>query len=190
MGILKKAGDLVYTFRFLKLLTTSFKDTKAYELGLVDEDGKKLKKATTAEEKDAYTPFIRLVFNIKRLMGKAPGGSSKLASYAAALYLIKENYGISEKKIEEALGIKIEDLLWESNQWFVLEDGRLSPGLYRLKNEKVLSEGLHDVVREKDQIRVNNDCYPVGTMMGIPIYEALHIPTKRKIHITSAEIIK
>ena len=67
MGIIKRAGDLVYTFRFLKLLVTSFKDTKAFELGLIDEKGKKQKRPDSAEERDAYTPFHRLVFNIKKL---------------------------------------------------------------------------------------------------------------------------
>jgi len=72
MGIIKRAGDLVYTFRFLKLLVTDFKDTKAFELGLIDEKGKKLKKPVSADERDVYTPFHRLVFNIKKLI---PAGS-------------------------------------------------------------------------------------------------------------------
>lgn len=190
MGILKKAGDLVYTFRFLKLLTTSFEDTKAYELGIVDENGKKLKKPSTPEEKDAYTPFIRLVFNIKKLMGNVPGGKSKVASYAAALYLIREHFGISDRKLEESLNIDVEDLLYESNSWFITDDGRLSPGIYRLKNDKVLSESLDDIVCAKDQIRIGENAYPVSTVMGISIYEAIHVKTKQKVHVTSAEIIK
>ena len=44
MGILKSAADLVYTLRFLKLLTTPFEKTKAYELGIIDDKGKELKK--------------------------------------------------------------------------------------------------------------------------------------------------
>ena len=35
MGILKRAGDLVYTFRFLRLLTTSFEDTEAFKKGII-----------------------------------------------------------------------------------------------------------------------------------------------------------
>jgi hypothetical protein len=66
MGILKKSADLVYTFRFLKLLVTPFDKTKAFELGLIDDKGKKLKKSETSAEKDALTPFIRMVFNICR----------------------------------------------------------------------------------------------------------------------------
>ena len=96
MGIIKRAGDLVYTFRFLRLLTMKFEDTEAYKRGIIDDEGKRLKSYNldTMQEREDYnnfyTPFHRLVFNIKKLMAKAPGGGSKLASYAAALYLIKE----------------------------------------------------------------------------------------------------
>ena len=44
MGILKSAADFVYTIRFLKLLTTPFEKMGAYEIGLIDKDGKVDKK--------------------------------------------------------------------------------------------------------------------------------------------------
>ena len=68
MGLLSRAGDLVYTLRFLRLLTTPFDKTTAFELGLIDEKGKKLKKPETKDEKGAYNTFHRLVFNIKKLI--------------------------------------------------------------------------------------------------------------------------
>ena len=79
--MIKRAADLVYTFRFLTLLVTPFEKTEAFKLGLLDAKGKKLKKAKTAAEKNADTPFHRLVFNVKRLMEKVPGGSSSIASW-------------------------------------------------------------------------------------------------------------
>ena len=65
-------------------------DKKAFEEGIIDADGKRIKtyKKGTEAYKEYYTPFHRLVFNVKRLMSKVPGGGSRLASYAAALYLI------------------------------------------------------------------------------------------------------
>ena len=95
MGLIKSAADLAYTFRFLALLVTPFKKTKAFEKGIIDENGKRLKKPpfSTMDEREDYanyyTRFIRLVFNVKKLIGKVPGGKSRIASYAAALYLIK-----------------------------------------------------------------------------------------------------
>ena len=56
MGILSRAADLGYAFRFLKLLTTPWNKLKAYELGIVDANGKNIKKAKqleTPEEKAA-----------------------------------------------------------------------------------------------------------------------------------------
>ena len=42
MGMLSRAGDLIYTFRFLTLLTTKFEKTNAFELGIIDADGKRV----------------------------------------------------------------------------------------------------------------------------------------------------
>ena len=49
MSIIKRAGDLVYTFRFLRLLTTAFEDTEAFKLGIIDKDGKRDKTFTLKE---------------------------------------------------------------------------------------------------------------------------------------------
>ena len=86
MGMIQRGVDIYYTFRFLRQLVTPWNETDAYKLGLIDENGKKLKSPQTAEEKDAYTLFFRLVYNIKRLLNKLPLGQTKLASYAAALW--------------------------------------------------------------------------------------------------------
>ena len=151
MGLIKSAADIAYTFRFLALLVTPFEKTKAFETGIIDEKGKRIKKPpfSSMDDRDNYsryyTPFIRLVFNIKKLMAKAPGGSSRIASYAAALYLIKENFSVSEKNMRKDLlkaGIDPSDLLAEESKWFMLEDNQLSPGVYSLKYEKVLNLSL------------------------------------------------
>jgi len=198
MGIIKRAGDLVYTFRFLRLLTTKFEDTEAFKLGIIDKDGKRLKSYdlnnmdNRSNYKEYYTPFHRLVFNIKKLLAKAPGGDTRLASYAAALYLLKENFGVNEGNIKKGLqklNIDITDILGEGSTWFLLEDQRLSPGYYRIKHDKVLSESLDEVARKKDSIIVKENAYPVGSIFGLNIYEAVHKNTKKKIHITIDELL-
>ena len=195
MSLLTRASDLVYTFRFLRLLTTPFENTTAYKLGIIDEKGKRIKsvKLDTSEKKSAYTRFNRIVYNIKKLLAKAPGGSTKLASYASALFLIKEHYGLSKKNIDNILE-KSEmtriDFLAEETEWFVLENRQLSPGIYRVAADKVLSETWDDVVIAKDKIRVLDNSFPVGDMFGLPIYEAVHMNTGRKVHITVGELLK
>ena len=39
-----RAIDLFVTYRFIKLLVTPFEKTKAFELGIIDEKGKILKR--------------------------------------------------------------------------------------------------------------------------------------------------
>lgn len=196
MGLIKQAGDLVYTFRFLTLLVTPFDKTKAYEAGIIDENGKRRKEFDKSKSSDDYrnyyTPFHRLVFNVKRLMAKVPGGGSRLASYAAALYLIKENYSVSEKRILKALseaGIDPTDILAEESNWFVLKNGQLSPGVYRLKHEKVF-EDIDVPVLPNDKVKVSEDAMPIGDMFGINIYEATHVRTNKKVYVTSLELLR
>ena len=106
MGILAGIGNIYFVYQFLKKLVTPFEKTKAFELGIIDETGKILKRRRDLkgdDEKSAYTLSDTLIWNIKKLMGKIPGGKSKIASYAAALWLIKEQqdgYKITEEELE------------------------------------------------------------------------------------------
>lgn len=197
MSIIKRAGDLVYTFRFLKLLVTPFDETEAYKKGIIDERGNRRKEYDTntvnarKDLKNYYTPFHRLVFNIKKLLAKAPGGSSRIASYAAALYLLKEKYDLSDSNLERILSesnIEVMDFMTECNDWFVTEDQMLSPGLYRLQVEKLVNETLDEIAKANDKIRVEIDSYPVGDVFGVNVYEAKHINTGQTVYITSGEI--
>ena len=87
-----KVADLILVYQFLKRLTTPFNETPAFDLGIIDERGNRIKskELKTTEEKNAYGYFDRLVFNVKKLLERLPGGKNRLASYAAALFLIKE----------------------------------------------------------------------------------------------------
>jgi len=199
MGLIKSAADLAYTFRFLALLVTPFKKTKAFEKGIIDEFGKRLKKPpfSSIEEREDYanyyTRFIRLVFNVKKLLGKVPGGKTRIASYAAALYLIKEDFGVSERKLKQGLkeyGVDFNDFLSENTQWFMLEDRELSPGMYRLMENKVLNSTYEEMAFSGDRIRISNDSYPIGEIFGLDIYEAIHMATNQRICVTAGEIRK
>jgi len=195
MGIVKRAADLAFTFRFIRMLVMDWKDWDAYKAGVIDENGKRNKsvRLDDDEKKSSYTPFIRLAANVKRLLGKIPGGSTKLGSFAAALFLIKEKYNLSDKqlnKILEECGVDQLDMMLESSEWFVLKDGMLSPGVYRLSEDKVLNGTCDDIVNTKDQVRIHDDCYPVGDVFGIDIYEAEHIRTRQKLYVTVNEIYK
>ena len=201
MGILKSAADFVYTIRFLKLLTTPFEKMGAYEIGLIDKDGKvdkkkkeelKLSMDGRVELSTHWTSFIRLVVNIKKLMAKAPGGKSVVARYGAALFLIKESGNLNDKqiqKIHDETGINILDVLAEDTQWFMLENKQLSPGVYRMKHDSMSS--IYEDTNKDDQIRIlEEESKPVGEVLGLDVYSAIHLPTNKRMYVTTGDITK
>lgn len=109
-----KIADLIFVYNFLKRLVTPFNETKAYQLGIIDDKGKKIRSPQTSDELNAFSTFERLIFNIKKIIERAPGGRSKLASYAAALFLIREHKNpkeeYSEKELIEELERNMEEL--------------------------------------------------------------------------------
>lgn len=195
MGIVKRAADLAYTIRFITLMATPFESMDAYKLGIIDKEGNRLRNAKLDNDakRDAYTPFIRLAVNLKRLVANVPGGGTRLGSLASALYLIKENYNLADKnitKIVSKFDIEPLDFIAERSEWFVTKDDMLSPGLYRLSAPKMNNRTYDFTCRPKDLIRVTEDTYPVGDVFGINIYKAIHMPTKQDIFITATEIYK
>ena len=96
-----RAIDLFVTYRFLKLLTTPFEKQDAFKLGIIDKDGNRIKKPNstlpavdlaTTELKNSYTILHKLVFNIKKIFAKVPGLRTKVGTYAAALFLLKDTF--------------------------------------------------------------------------------------------------
>jgi hypothetical protein len=87
--------DNVVAMKIVRMLVTNFSDTKAFKLGIIDAHGNTLKPASTlrtAEEKEAFTYLDRLVFNMKKIINRLPGGESTLKSLVSALWLVKEYY--------------------------------------------------------------------------------------------------
>jgi len=113
-----RAVDLVITYRVVKLLATPFNKQEAFKYGIIDKDGKVLRKyrtlKTTAEKK-SYTILHRFVFNLKRILARA-GLGGKLGTFAVALaLLLREDKRYEEHKslIESA----IISYLKETNQY-------------------------------------------------------------------------
>jgi hypothetical protein len=111
--------DSVLAYRILKMLTTPFDETEAFKLGIIDARGKELKHMRdlhTVEERDAYSILHRMVYRLKRIIEKVPVQGKKLASYAAALALIKEH---TEKNYEP---INLEELFLDKLKTDFTED--------------------------------------------------------------------
>jgi len=96
--------DLYLVYRVLRQLTTPFENWDAYKTGVIDAEGNLIKKAydrRTAEEQESFTKFDLLMLKLKKVLGVLPFGKTKLASYAAALFLIKEEKNLTEENLEE-----------------------------------------------------------------------------------------
>lgn len=84
--------NLYALYSIIKRLVTPFENTTAYKLGIIDKDGNRTNEPLdTPDKRKAYTAFDVFVFNMKKLLAKVPGGSSRIATYSAALYLLKES---------------------------------------------------------------------------------------------------
>ena len=104
---MSRAIDLIITYRVVKMLVTPFNKFKAYDLGIIDADGKVLRKfkEVKGSERKHYTMLHRFVFNLKRILKKV-GLGSRLGSFAVALaLLIKEDktYAQHKDSIEAAV---------------------------------------------------------------------------------------
>ena len=88
----KGVVDLFLIYQFLKRLVTPFDKWDAFKAGVLDKDGKVItkKKDRTPEQEKTWGYYDRLLANLKKLLGKIPGGKTRLASFAAALLLLRE----------------------------------------------------------------------------------------------------
>ena len=96
---MSRAIDLIITYRVVKMLVTPFNKFKAFDLGIIDEKGKVLRKfkEVKGSEKKHYTMLHRFVFNLKRILAKV-GLGGRIGSFATALaLLVKEDKEFAER---------------------------------------------------------------------------------------------
>jgi len=164
MGIVSRAVDTYYTYKFIRILTQRWVDMPAYKLGIIDRNGNVLRKKstlTTSDEHDAYTYFHRVVWRLKRLLEKTPFiGKWRLTNYAAALWLIKEDLkGKSSINIEDVFKthLKTSNILIEEAPMRFNRSLCINPGIYKISSTQY--------------IRVDEALYPIGKCLGASIYQ-------------------
>lgn len=120
---MSKTLDNALALRVLWILITPFNQSDAFKLGLIDAEGKALKKPKTSKEQAAYSMLHRLVFRLKRVLGVLPFGKTNFASYAAAYQLVKESMDADGESFNEHIEELYISLLNEinSNQDLILE---------------------------------------------------------------------
>ena len=194
-----RAIDLFVTYRFIKLLVTPFEQTDAYKMGIIDENGYRTdKKLYKQSEQNAYTVLHKLVFNIKRIFAKVPGLRTRLGTYAAALFLLKDTFKehvedpqVFEKEFLNYLkenGIELDNTIVEEVQ---LDNGKLAKGIYILTQD-VVATGEEDEdnidALVGDEVEVFEDIPPEDTILGVDVFPVIHRKTKQKIYVSSEDI--
>ena len=100
-------------FKFIKMMSDPFTKMEAYKLGIIDENGKFLKKVydlTSTKEKKSVDAFNRLIINLKKIIKKVPDPKLKaqMKTISTAMVLLKdeaEKYGADgEYVVEEIKG--------------------------------------------------------------------------------------
>lgn len=117
--------DLIYVYQFIKRLVTPFNKTKAFDLGIINDKGEVLKKRadlSAQDEKNAYTYFDTVIFNLKKMLGMLPFGKTMLASFAAALLLLKE-----EKNFEFHILQEYDNKILEEKYYAMLSNIKNNP---------------------------------------------------------------
>ena len=189
-----RAIDLLITYRIIKLLVTPFEKQDAYKYGIVDKDGKVLRKTSdlnTGKEKDSYTILHRFVFNLKRLINIIPGGKSKLGTYAAALgLLLKEQKDLNAIELERTLYkhlvdnnlIAYGDDLNESVGFDYLPEGRFTviDDLEDLSGNKTAEIG--------DIVYTTENQKPFDNYFGVNLYHVINEDTKKRIVVSEDNI--
>jgi hypothetical protein len=121
--------DYYLVYRFIKLLTIPFIKWNAFKYGIIDENGNILKSRrdlSTDEERKSFTLFDLLILNIKKTLSKLPGGSTKIASYAAALYLLREGYFSENETLTESFVVELNYAELRESIRSVIEDATIA----------------------------------------------------------------
>ena len=192
-----RAIDLFVTYRFIKLLVTPFEKQEAFKLGIIDKDGHRVKGKSLdkIDEKNAYTILHKLVYNIKKIFEKVPGLRTKLGTYAAALFLLKDTFkehvedpDMFEKEFMKYLkeqGYEIDDSISEN----VIGFGEILPkGSYTLVNDILNKEEEELTAKKGDKVFAYDDEAPVDTILGIDIFPVVHLKTQEKIYVGLEDI--
>ena len=183
-------------YRFLRILTTPWEQQEAFKLGIIDKDGKLLKKVNqlkTEQEKSSFTLLHRLIFNLKRILHKIPGVRTKIGTYATALYLLKQEYRgeIDDATIETAFtnwcidnGYTDGDELLEA----VGEDEKyLEKGKYKLKQD-IFTDKSEIRGRKGDIVIAFADTPSTDQVLGQHIFKVIHKRSSQEMYVALEDL--
>ena len=176
------AVDLFVAYRFLRILTTAWEDQEAFKHGIIDKDGKLLRKANTltkSEEKASFTMLHRLVFNLKRILHKIPGVKTKIGTYATALFLLKQHFPTAEN--EKSLELVFKNWLVDNG---LCDDEELFEDV---QQQQVLPKGKY-TLKEGGTVVVFQDTQRIDEVLGYSIFPVLHQKKKKEVYVSLEDL--
>ena len=189
-----RAVDLFVVYRFLKLLVTPWEKQEAFKLGIIDKNGKALKRARDLgleSERSAFTLLHRLVFNCKRIMNKIPGVRTQLGTYATALFLLKEHYNLDHIPEGEINKYLMENKLvsFDNNiSEEVMGFGNMLPmGEYKLKDQVTADDDEIDA-QPGDIVSALEDTPPSDRILGVDVFPVIHKKSNKIIYVSLEDI--
>ena len=198
------AVDLIITYRVIKLLITPFNRQEAYKYGIIDDKGNRIREdnstrvkveLTTSTLKNSYTILHKLVFNIKKIFSKLPLLKSKIGTYAAALFLLKDTFkehvedpDMFEKEFMKYLKENKIELDREISEEVIGFGEVLPKGEYVLKNDILNKEEEELTAKKGDRVAVFDDQAPIDTVLGVEIFPVIHMKTQEKIYVSLEDI--
>ncbi len=190
-----KIADQAFALRLLRLMTMDVKKTGAYKAGIIDKDYKliKPKNELTSKDREVYTMFHKLAFNLKKLIRKVPIiGKLSLSSYLAALWLIKDHTEMSDDEIasvlKEITGHNFKNYTLVENNLFINNDHILVEGTYILNKNLLLPTTGEELVLKGTEVIVKEGCESCGTIFKTPVFKVYHPKTKNYIYVTQEEL--
>ena len=171
---------------------------------IIDKNGNRIRKPkstqpavelNTTEQQNSYTILHKLVFNIKKLFAKVPGLRTKVGTYAAALFLLKDTFkehvedpDIFEKEFMKYLkeeGYELDNSISED----VIGFGEILPkGNYVLVTDILNKEEEELSAKKGDKVVAYDDEAPVDTVLGVEIFPVVHVKTQEKIYVSLEDI--
>ena len=189
-----RAVDLFVTYRFLKLLVMPWKKQEAFKHGIIDANGKALRKAsdlTKEVERESFTLLHRLVFNCKRIMSKIPLVRTQLGTYATALFLLKEHYNLDNIPEGEINKFLMENKLIDYSDNIseeVVGFGNVLPtGEYKLKDQVTADDEEIDA-QPGDIVSALEDTPPSDRILGVDVFPVIHQRSNKIIYVSLEDI--
>ena len=181
--------DGVLAVRFIQELVKPWEETEAFKQGIIDKEGKLLKPyntLTTSAEKKAYGVFDRMVFNLKRLLEKVPGGKTKFARFSSALFLIKEHVTDDEfdnivNEFEKLFELGDNQMLLEEREAEILDEG-----VYTLSEDVLTPDGT--LAKKGERVFVVEDSKPVRKLLGHNLFAVQREKSRKTMYVTVSDI--